>query len=428
MAEAAESLPGSALVLADVEPWDRVVDGAALLEELTTAIRRHVVIPEPAAHAVALWVVHTHALEPAQITPRLAILSPEKRCGKTTVLKVLSRLVRRPLATTNVTAAALFRTVEKFEPTVLVDEADTFLREREELRGVLNTGHDRAGARIIRCVGETGEPRAFATWAPVAIAALGEVHETIADRSIVVRIKRRAPNEHVAPFRSRNGEALAPLARKCARWATDSARELARARPSVPGQLSDRAADNWEPLLAIADTAGGAWPERARRAAVVLSGSGDAEDRRSVAEQLLADVQSLFAAEKVQRLTTAELLSKLRSLDGSRWATGKPLSAYELGGLLNRFSVRSRSLRVGDSVLKGYVLEDLRDAFDRYLPAAGDMPPLDLTVPVGREELARLIRRKTLEEVQKAWSRCESVAEFAAWMRDEIEGRKEDAA
>jgi hypothetical protein len=179
-------LQGRPLSLTDPEPWPDPVLGNELLDELVSTFRRHVVLPPFVAEALALWVLHTYAIAAADITPRLAILSPEKRCGKTTLLKVLGALVRRPLQTTNVTVAALFRTVEKYEPTLLVDEADTFLAEREELRGILNSGHDRKGAQIMRCVGEQLEVRCFNTWAPVAIAAIGTIPETLHDRSVVV--------------------------------------------------------------------------------------------------------------------------------------------------------------------------------------------------------------------------------------------------
>lgn len=216
-----QSLQGRPLLLTDPDPWPEPVRGDVLLDELTATLRRHVVLPPSVAEALALWVLHTHAIAAADITPRLAILSPEKRCGKTTLLKVLGAVVRRPLQTTNVTTAALFRTIEKFEPTLLVDEADTFLAEREELRGVLNTGHDRQGAQIVRCVGEDREVRCFKTWAPVAIAAIGTIAETLHDRSVVVQMKRRSPGESVSPLRRRHLGALAHLPRKCARWAAD---------------------------------------------------------------------------------------------------------------------------------------------------------------------------------------------------------------
>lgn len=368
--EAQTALQGQALVLEDVKSWDEAIDGAALLDELAGAIRRHIVMPDHAAHAIALWVVHSHAFESAQMTPRLAILSPEKRCGKTTVLKVLGSLVRRPLPTTNVTAAALYRTIEKYQPTLLVDEADTFLKEREELRGILNSGHDRKGAAVVRCCGDDIEPRRFGVWAAVALAAIGEIHDTLADRSVIIRMKRRTSEESVAPLRRKNVAELEPLPRKCARWAKDHGARLAGLEVEVPRELNDRAADNWEPLLGIADLAGGDWPSRARRAALALSVAPDEDDGSSRAQALLGDVRGIFGRNQGERMTTKDLLKELVGLEGRPWADygrGKGLSAHQMAAILRRFSIQPRNIRTGTSVVKGYFVVDFAESFARYL-------------------------------------------------------------
>ncbi|MBI2899500.1 MAG: hypothetical protein HYY17_04905 [Planctomycetes bacterium] len=176
-------LQGRALALADAEPWPEPVDGAALLHDLAAVFRRFLVLPDGAAEALALWSVFTHTHDTFQVSPRLAITSPEKRCGKTTLLSILGALVPRPLPASNVTAAVVFRAVEAARPTLLVDEVDTFLSNRDELRGILNSGHTRAGAYVVRCVGDDAEPRQFTTWAPVAIACIGRLPDTLADLS-----------------------------------------------------------------------------------------------------------------------------------------------------------------------------------------------------------------------------------------------------
>lgn len=364
-----QSLQGRPLLLADPEPWPEPVRGNELLDELTATLRRHVVLPASVPEALALWVLHTHAIAAAEITPRLAILSPEKRCGKTTLLKVLGALVRRPLQTTNVTTAALFRTIEKFEPTLLVDEADTFLAEREELRGILNTGHDRQGAEIVRCVGEELEVRCFKTWAPVAIAAIGTIPETLHDRSVVVQMKRRRSGESVAPLRRRHLGALAHLPRQCARWAADHVKELEAVELAPPSGLSDRAADNWEPLLALAQVAGSYWPEKARMVAVQLSNTAARDDSESRGQLLLADVRE--ALERVGgRVSTQHLVAELNRLPERPWGDGrggKGLSVHQLCRAMRRFGVQSRSVRFGEVTAKGFVIDDFADAFARYL-------------------------------------------------------------
>ena len=169
---------GRAISLPEPEPWPTPIDGAALLDGMAEAIGRYVIMSDHARFATALWVVHTFLLDCFGITPRLAVRSPMKRCGKTTLLDVLSRLVLRPLPTGSVTAAALFRVVEGYRPTLLVDEADTFLSEADELRGVLNSGH-RKGGQVVRTVGDDHEPRAFSTFAAVTIAIIGNLPDTL---------------------------------------------------------------------------------------------------------------------------------------------------------------------------------------------------------------------------------------------------------
>ena len=307
------------------EPWPTPIDGVALLDGIAEAIGRYVVMSEHARHAAALWVAHTYLLDCFSITPRLAVRSPMKRCGKTTLLDVLSRLVLRPLPTGSVTAAALFRVVEGYRPTLLVDEADTFLSEADELRGTLNSGH-RKGGQVVRTVGDDHEPRAFSTFAAVTIAIIGNLPDTLADRSVTVDLKRRMPSEKVASFRFDRVGHLDVLARQAARWAQDHAGTISAADPEMPG-IHNREADNWAPLLAIADAAGGAWPERARAAAAAGHVAGG--DEASLIELLLGDIRDAFAkreANKVERLTASRPVTWSPPLSPSRGGHGPSLA------------------------------------------------------------------------------------------------------
>ena len=197
-----ESAPGKGrpLELPAPEPWPESVNGAALVPELTGAILKYVVLTENDALAVAMWILHAYCFDAFACTPRLAITAPEKRCGKTTLLDVIGLLVPRPLSTANISAAATFRTIEAVRPSLLIDEADTFLSENEELRGILNSGH-RKGGQVIRTVGDDFEVRAFSTHTPVAIAQIGKLPDTLADRSVHISMKRRAPGETVSRLR-----------------------------------------------------------------------------------------------------------------------------------------------------------------------------------------------------------------------------------
>jgi putative DNA primase/helicase len=360
---------GRTLTLAAPEPWPRPVGGADLLNTLGATIRSHVVMPDNATTTAALWVAHTYLLDCFSISPRLAITSPEKGCGKTTLLDVLSRVVMRPLATANATASAIFRVVETQRPTLLIDEADTFLSENEELRGILNSGH-RQGGSVIRTVGENFEPRSFSTYSACAIALIGKLTPTLADRSLSIDLRRRRPDEPIETFRFDRTDHLDRLASQAARWTLDHAASVRDADPEIPDGVFNRAADNWRPLLAIADVAGGEWPARARQAVRVASGS----DEQSIRVALLGDTRVIFAERGVDRLPSVELVEALVAIEGRPWAewkAGKPITANGLARLLAPFGITPDTIRTGDRTPKGYQRAHFEDAFSRYLPPWG---------------------------------------------------------
>ena len=356
------------LCLEDPEPWPEPVGGAELLDELTTAVKRYVSLPAGAPEAIALWMLHSHSHNAADVSPILAVTSPTPECGKTTLLTFLQAITPRALSTANITAAALFRAVEKYEPTLLIDEADTFLRDNDDLRGVLNSGHARGSAYVIRTVGEDHEPRQFRTWAPKALALIGRLPATLASRSIHIELQRLAPGESVEPLRLHRMDVFEPLRRQASRWAADNLEDLRPHEPDIPPELYGRSADNWRSLLSIADAAGGDWPQRARLAAVSLSAAGS---EQTAGVLLLEDLRRLFS-ENGDRLATTTILDELHEMEDRpwpEWKRGKELSARGLAKLLNPFGVSSRAIkfRSGD-VAKGYRLDQLEDAFRRYLP------------------------------------------------------------
>jgi Protein of unknown function (DUF3631) len=332
------------------------------------------VLPPEALVAVTLWVMHAHTFEASNISPRLAITSPEMQCGKTTLLSVIEAVVPKPLKADNVTAAAVFRVVEQVRPTLLIDEADSFLKDNEELRGVLNGGH-RSNGQAVRLVGENHEARAFSTYCPTAIAAIGRIPSTLEDRSILISMRRALPQEAVTRFDEKRRSALAPLASKARRWAEDHLEELRNADPQIPSELHGRAADNWRPLLAIAETVGGVWLDWAGRAVVALSLRKTA-DNGSVRLQLLADIRAVFDERGVDRLSSSEITTALTVLEGrpwQDWARGKPITLNQLARQLAPFGVKPKTMRTGALQLpaKGYDRSDFNDAFARYLPHVG---------------------------------------------------------
>jgi hypothetical protein len=357
---------GRAVKLPEPEPWPEAVDGAELLSALAGTVRSHVVMPDHEADTAALWILHTYLLDCFGISPRLAVGSPEKGCGKTTLLDVVGRLVWRPLPTSNATVAAIFRVVELSRPTLLIDEADTFLPENEELRGILNSGH-RFGGSVIRTIGEDHQPRMFSTFCPCAIALIGKLPGTLADRSVSVELKRRRPDEAVARFRHDRTEHLDQLARQAARWAADHAERIRRADPEIPDGIVNRVEDNWQrPLLAIADAAGGEWPKRAREACTV---GRVADDDESIRVTLLSDIKAIFATRRADRISSSDLVEALGAMEERPWGEwkGKPITKNALARLLKPFHLKPDTVRFSEMTAKGYTLAQFEDVFSRYL-------------------------------------------------------------
>jgi hypothetical protein len=357
---------GRPLDFPKIEPWSDPVNGAELLTELCAALRRYTVYPSGSAETTALWAVHTHAFKCFGYTPRLAITSPEKGCGKTTTLDVLFELVARPLSTSNATVSVVFRAVEMAAPTLLIDEADTFLKENDELRGILNSGN-RKGGQVARTVGDDHEPRQFSTWAPAAIAMIGRLPDTLEDRSVIVRLRRKKPTERVKQFRSERADELRQLARKIARWVADNMDALAENDPDT-GALSNRAADNWRPLLAIADLAGGKWPTTARD---IAEAAEITKQDQSARIMLLIDVKAILEGRpEVDRIGSTDLAIGLGAIEGRPWAewrNGKPITPTALAKLLAPFEILPGTRRSGADTFKGYLRADFDEAFSCYL-------------------------------------------------------------
>jgi putative DNA primase/helicase len=365
---------GQALELPMPEPWPEPVDGAALLNDMASAISQYVIADEGAIESVALWVFHAWTLDAFPISPRLAITSPEKGCGKTTLLDVIGYLVPRALPTSNATTAAVFRVIEAAQPTLLIDEADTFLGKNEELRGILNSGHNRSMAFVMRIVGDEYEPRRFSTWAPTVIAMIGELPGTLEARAISIRLRRRRPDEPIKRFRADRCPELHMLARKAARWAAGNVDRLKAADPDVPASLQNRAADNWRTLLAIADAAGGDWPKRSRQ---IAESAGASQDTMSEGVTLLHDIRAIFEQKRSDRFRSEDLIGHLILIRDSPWGEcqrGRALTQHGLAKRLRRYKIQSRTIRItpakrgGKPTAKGYLRSQFDDAFQRYLP------------------------------------------------------------
>jgi Protein of unknown function (DUF3631) len=353
-----------------VKPWDAPVDGATLLTDIEQAFTHYVFLPTGASGALALWVLHSWTMDAGDISPFIVLVSPTKRCGKTTVLIILYYLTPRSELASNISPSALFRYVEEIRPTLLIDEADSFVKDNEELRGIFNSGHTKAAAHVIRNVEVNGEhkPRRFSTWAPKAIAAIRDLADTLEDRAVKLMLQRKPRTAAVERLRKRDSEEFATLRRKAARWAADNFDRLADPDPKIPDALNDRAADNWRPLLAIADLAGGDWPKGAREAACILS--GDSHDTSSANVELLADIRKAFGNHAVIR--SADLVAALVAEVERPWAEynrGKPISQRQVAKFLGAFRIISNTVHPpGLPQGKGYRRADFEEAWEAYCP------------------------------------------------------------
>jgi putative DNA primase/helicase len=353
-----------------VEPWPEPVDLAKLLDDICRILLRFIICDVVVLRAVALWVAFTWLIDRVQVAPLLVITAPEKRCGKSVLLSLVKRLSYRPLAAANISMAAVFRAIEAYAPTLVIDEADTFLGRNEELRGILNSGHTRETAFVIRLEGDDHELRLFSTWGAKAVAGIGHLAETIMDRSIVGELRRKRGGEAVEKLRHADPGDFDRLTRMLARFAEDAGEIIGQARPVLPAELNDRAQDNWEPLLAIADYAGGHWPETARATALELSGSS--HEVPSVSTELLADIRDIFEQRGCDRIATADLLVALIAVEEQPWATyskGRPITPRALAKLLGEYGIKPHNIWVEHRMSpKGYHRDQFEDAFARYLP------------------------------------------------------------
>jgi len=378
---ATDTLQGAAVKLADVEPWEHPVDGAQVLDEIAKRTASYVVMPPGAADVTALWDAHTHCFSVFMHSPRLNASSAEKQSGKTTLRDVCAEFVARPLLTENTTSAVLFRLVHAQAPTLLADEYDSWLAENEELRGLLNAGH-RRGAIVHRCEGEGFEVRGFLVFAPVMLCGIGALPGTLHDRSIPIRLPRAKRGEIQARFDSRHVEVENELRRKLARFVADNRERIAACEPQMPETMFNRVADNWRPLFAIAEIAGGDWPQRCADAYTKLIES-EFEDVETLRVALLTDIQQIFAGtvppqdddedeepEPIERIFSKNLCEKLAEMSERPWSEvrkGKGISERWLAHALSAFGIKSKTLRIGEDRAKGYEAAAFADAFERYV-------------------------------------------------------------
>lgn len=383
-----------------------IADGSeaeALLDDIVRTICTYVVMDEEQATAAALWIAMTHFIDVIEVAPLALITAPEKACGKSQLLTIFGYLVANSMSAANSSTSFIFRIIEQSRPTLLIDEADTFLKENGELKGIINAGHTRNQAFVGRTESKRNgdyEPKLFNVWCAKAFAGIAlEKHLPPAtiSRSIVITLRRKLPHESVSRLRHAARTSFVDLASRLKQFGKNFAERIKNARPELPDALNDRAQDNWEPLFAIAQCASPEWLARATAAALKLSKSDNGGSGAS--NELLEDIQEVFEAKGTSKISSADLIEALTSDPDRAWASynrGRPLTPRQLATMLGGYGIKPKTVRLGAySTPKGYDLAQFADAFSRYLTQRDhDVPPplpdMDSGVADGQQQVCHI--------------------------------------
>jgi putative DNA primase/helicase len=356
----------------DIEPWPEPVNPVLLLDEISATIRRFIAMDKYQADIAALWIAVCWFVDVVYTAAIALINAPERACGKTQLLTLLGKLAPRATQLSGISPSVLFRMIEKYQPTLFVDEIETVLRDNEELRGLFNAGHTRDSAFVWRVDTSTDdfEPKRFSVWGMKAIAGINAVKlaETVTSRSIIFELRRKKPDEHVERLRHAEPLLFERLTAQLARFADDYSEKIRQIRPILPDTLGDRDQDNIEPLLQVAYIAGGHWPDAATKAALKIFKAS--QGSQSTANELLADIQEIFETKHISKISTADLIKFLIEDEEKSWLTynrGKQLTPKQLAGKLRDYGIYSKTIRIGYETAKGYELDQFTDVFERYL-------------------------------------------------------------
>jgi hypothetical protein len=415
------------VIFDNVTPHPQPVNIADLLNDIEATIKKHVILSDHAAAALAVWMLHTWTFELRDIVAYVAIESPEKRCGKTTLLSVLAAMAHKPLIASNVTVGALFRAIDTCRPTLFIDEADTFLAGNGIMRGIINSGNTWRTAYVLRLTkskpntvgqaasrsaekrnvandfslaptgganersechlvcssgvgsgeGASSQPspinsqptdsglKKYSCWCPKVIAMIGQVPDTIADRSIVVPMSRKLVTETCAPLAELN---TTEIKSKCARFALDMAHFIAEAGKIRGEGLNDRAADTFDPLYVIARLAGAGWEQKLHTAALALSSSALTNNSGS---ELLMDIFSVFIQSGREKILIRDLAFTLR--EGAHGVKSfalkySSINEHRISEILRSYGIKTTTVRDRKEVGRGYGLAQFEQAIGRYVP------------------------------------------------------------
>ncbi len=356
-------------IVEEIEPYPEPVSGVEVMGAIEATINRFMVLPSGASAALSAWIACTYVYDQFHIFPKLIIHSPQKRCGKSTALDIVEALSNKALFSSSISQAAIYRVIEGHRPTLIIDEADTFLAGRnDEIVGIINSGHAKNRAFVIRSDGDDHDPKRFSTWAPMAIAGIKKLQDTIMDRGIVIELRRKMVDEVRERMTGDLKQELKPLRQKLMRWGLDTATLIKKQQIEPPKLANDRAIDNWVSLFTVAHHIGGEWPRKVNNSYHILESK---EEEPTTDIMLLEDIKLIFDQSFKDQMHSEDLVNHLIDLEErpwSEWKRGKPMTKNSLAKLLGAFGIKSQQFREGIKNAKGYKLEQFIDVFSRYLP------------------------------------------------------------
>ncbi len=362
-----------ATLTTDIEPYTSRVNGDELAHEILHIVKSHIVCNDAVAIAITLWIFFSWCIDVAYIAPIAWINAPEKRCGKTQLATLMGRMSKRSIMASNVSQSALFRTIERYKPTFVIDEADSFFHGDMDLKNIINCGFSRDNPYVWRCVGDNHEPIPFDVFGAKIISGIGKLPSTVMDRSISLTLRRALPTEKRQRVKDIPKATTETIKAKLARWADDNMDRVATSKPKLPETIYNREFDTWEILFQIADTLGNDWLKLVTNACLAITQTDSKEPSEN--EELLTDIKAIFELQAVDSMATRDLLTALIGADSDgltkRWATsnkGQPMTDRQLAKRLKDFEIKSSKInKPNETQKRGYYLADFADAFKRYL-------------------------------------------------------------
>ena len=352
----------------DLKPWEYPVNMVTVADELAAFIRKYCVLPHEEVDAVVLWIISSYLINSFRIFAKLSLISPEKRCGKTTAMEVIMSTCKDAVLASNLSPAVIYRITQQCQPTLLIDEADTFVKGGDpQLVGLINSSHNKSGATVIKCEGDDHTARAYSSWMAMVLASIGNLPPTIMDRSVVIQLRRKKSSDPVERLPGNLLDSQEIMRRKILRWCLDHLATVEANHVEPPGLGNDRAADNWVPLFTIAAEIGGHWSQKCESAYRRLTEVSE----RELPTQLLADIRDIFDDHANDRISSQALTDKLLADPDRPWINyshGRKLTARDVATLLEPYGIRPRMIRFSQtSTKRGYKTQQFEDAFERYL-------------------------------------------------------------